>query len=106
MGADKSMLVYYDKPQRYHVYETLKSACERVFISCNKSQLTEISSDYETLADLPRYENIGPIAALLTAFDQYPDKDFLAIGCDYPFITVKDIKDFLRSAKERKPVRI
>lgn len=102
MGVDKSMLVYHEKPQRYHVYEMLKNICDRVFISCNASQANEISKDYETLVDLSCYQDIGPMAALLTAFAQCPQVDLLVTGCDYPFISGKDVKEFLTSVKEKK----
>jgi molybdopterin-guanine dinucleotide biosynthesis protein A len=102
MGVDKSMLVYYKKPQRYYLYEMLKNLCDRVFISCNASQANGVSKDYETLVDLPCYENVGPMAALLTAFMQYPQGDLLVTGCDYPFISGKDVKEFLTSVKEKK----
>ena len=50
----------------------------------------------------PAYKNIGPMAALLTAFVQYPQADLLVTGCDYPFISGKDVKEFLTSVKEKK----
>ena len=33
MGTDKSLLLYYDKPQCYHLYDMLQPFCEKVFIS-------------------------------------------------------------------------
>lgn len=102
MGQDKSMLVYYKKQQRYHLYEMLENVCDKVFISCNSSQVNRMSKDYKALVDLSCYENIGPMAALLTAFTQFPLNDFLIIGCDYPFISEKDVRKFLTSLKEKK----
>jgi molybdopterin-guanine dinucleotide biosynthesis protein A len=86
MSSDKSLLHYHDKAQRYHLYEIMQSLCERVFISCNKYQKADIPSEYEVLVDEPEYENIGPMAALLTAFKHFPDINFMMIGCDYPLI--------------------
>ncbi len=100
MGNDKSLLVYHGKPQRYHVYEMLSPICEKVFMSCNNNQVNSIGKEFESLADLSYYENIGPMAALLTAFYQYPGEDLLVIGCDYPFLTREDIKDFSDSFDE------
>lgn len=105
MGRDKSLLVYHQKPQRYHVYERLEVFCERTFISCNPSQVNGMDKNYQTLVDLPAFagaasagkppSGIGPIAALLTAFTHHPQHDFLVMGCDYPFVTEKDIHNFL-----------
>ena len=94
MGTDKSLINYHGKPQRYYVYEMLEWVCDKVFISCNRSQATSIIAPYQILADLPDLGHVGPMAALLTAFSAYPDKDFLVVGCDYPFVTTKDLKEF------------
>ncbi|MCE7064330.1 molybdenum cofactor guanylyltransferase [Dyadobacter sp. CY326] len=98
MGTDKSQLQYFGIPQAEHVYNLLMPFCEKVFISCNKSQ-SEILNKQKILTDLPHYENIGPMASLLTAFDQHPGNDFLLIGCDYPFLTSQDILNFFSKTK-------
>ncbi|WP_254411623.1 molybdenum cofactor guanylyltransferase [Dyadobacter diqingensis] len=97
MGSDKSLIDYHGKPQRYYVYEMLEWICDKVFISCNRTQTEGVTKPYEILADLPAYDNIGPMAALLTAFKTFPDHDFLVVGCDYPYISNKDLKEFLKS---------
>ncbi|MBE9464865.1 molybdenum cofactor guanylyltransferase [Dyadobacter subterraneus] len=99
MGTDKSLIDYHGKPQRYYVYEMLEWICDKVFISCNSSQKESITEPYKTLPDLPQYEKIGPMAALLTAFNYYPDHNFLVVGCDYPYLTTKDLKEFAKSVK-------
>jgi molybdopterin-guanine dinucleotide biosynthesis protein A len=99
MGCDKSLLIYHNKPQRYHAYELLATVCDKVFISCNTSQLAGINKDYTPLADLPAYKKVGPMAAILTAFTQYPANDLLVVGCDYPFVGQKDLAQFCYSLK-------
>ena len=102
MGTDKGMLIYHQKPQRYHVYNLLQSVSDRVFISCRASQAIEIEKEYEKLIDLECYENSGPMASLLTARSYCPQADFFVVGCDYPFITERDIQDFLGSIQREK----
>lgn len=97
MGTDKSMLSYHGKPQLYHVYEMLEGLCEKVFISCNREQAGRISSPHQYLEDLPEFEEIGPMAAILTAFHIAKNHDFLVIGCDYPFLTPRELESFLLS---------
>lgn len=97
MGTDKSLVDYHGKPQRYYVYDMLEWICDRVYISCNESQATSIPSPYLALTDLADYRNIGPMAALLTAFNTFPGTDFLVTGCDYPYITLKDLKGFVKT---------
>ena len=94
MGTDKSMLIYHQKPQRYHVYEMLQPFCEKNFISCKEEQANTITAGYNILTDYSAYNNIGPMAALLTAFTRFPQKNILFIGCDYPFLTTTCLQQF------------
>jgi molybdopterin-guanine dinucleotide biosynthesis protein A len=104
MGRDKSLLRYHDKPQRYHVYDMLLPFCEKVFISCNAEQANAMARGYPFIQDLPQYNNTGPMAALLTAAEQFPKTNFLFIGCDYPFLTNEDLVHFFSFYKEEKPL--
>lgn len=94
MGTDKSLLLYHDKPQRYHQYDMLQPFCENVYISCNKEQAMNMEPGYDLLPDHPSYSNIGPMAALLSAFKEFPQKNILFIGCDYPFLNAVDLRLF------------
>jgi molybdopterin-guanine dinucleotide biosynthesis protein A len=94
MGTDKSMLQYYDIPQRYHVYNMLLPFCEKVFISCNSEQATTMKTGYDYIQDDDAFTNIGPMGALLTACTKYPGKNFLLVGCDYPFLKAAELEIF------------
>jgi len=94
MGTDKSMLQYYDKPQRYHVYDMLLPFCEKVFISCDDEQMKNIEAGYRAIADDETFSNMGPMGALLTGFTQFPEKNILLIGCDYPFLKTDELERF------------
>jgi molybdopterin-guanine dinucleotide biosynthesis protein A len=94
MATDKSMLQYYHKPQRYHVYDMLLPFCEKVFISCNKEQVNSITEGYDFIEDASTYNDIGPMAALLSAFTLFPQKNLLLIGCDYPFLKTAELEQF------------
>lgn len=94
MGTEKHMLQYYQKPQCYHLFDLLLPFCTKVFISCNDKQSKSIDSNYPMIIDDNLFSNIGPMAALLTAFTKYPHKNILMIGCDYPFITASDLAQF------------
>lgn len=100
MGQDKSMLVYHGQPQRYHLYEMLGELCDRVFISCNKEQFSTIPDNFATIVDEPEYENIGPMASLLSAFKNYPEASFLLVGCDYPLISKNHLQQLLEVLNE------
>lgn len=100
MGTDKSLQQYYDKPQRYHVYDMLLPFCENVFISCDQEQLKSMEAGYPTLPDGETFRNMGPMGALLTAFIEFPKKNILLIGCDYPFLQVNELEKFSNFCKE------
>ena len=101
MGTDKSLLQYYTKQQRYHVYDMLDPFCAEVFISCNALQSNTIEPGYSFLTDLPQYNNIGPMAAILSAFTKFPNKNILLIGCDYPFLTAEELQQFSDFCKDK-----
>jgi len=97
MGMDKSLLAYYGRPQRYYMYTMLATLCDETFISCNKEQSKTIDKEYKTIIDAPAYEGNGPIAGILSAFDQYPGADWLIAGCDYPYLTRHELNSFIKS---------
>lgn len=103
MGVDKSSFIYFEKPQRYQIYDMIysnqNSLCDKAFISCNRVQASNISQEFNVLQDLPEFENIGPMAGLLTAFTLHPDHDFLVVGCDYPFLNKQVLRNFLEEIK-------
>jgi molybdopterin-guanine dinucleotide biosynthesis protein A len=98
MGTDKSLLVYHDKPQYAHIHDLLVPLCERVIISCNPDQSARMK-DFEQVIDLPAFSGNGPIAAILSVFQAYPNHDLLVVGCDYPFLSNRELTFFLHSIK-------
>ncbi len=94
MGTEKHMLQYYQKPQCFHLIDMILPICTEAFISCNVNQSKLIDANYPIIIDDNQFIDIGPMAALLTAFAKYPDKNILMIGCDYPFITASDLAKF------------
>ncbi len=99
MGRDKSLISYHAKAQCYEVYELLLNFCSKVFVSCNAQQAATLDPAYEKLEDLPVYAGTGPAAGVRTAFSNYPGRNFLVIGCDYPFLTEKEIRRFLANIR-------
>jgi molybdopterin-guanine dinucleotide biosynthesis protein A len=89
MGSDKALIDYHGLPQYAYVYDLLSNFCDAVFISSRENKYP-----LPTLLDDSKYENMGPIAGLLTAFD-YQATDWLVLAIDYPEITAKDIEKLL-----------
>ena len=89
MGRDKALIDYHGLPQYAYVYNLLLGFCDEVFISSKENKYP-----LPTLLDDSKYENMGPIAGLLTAFD-YQETDWLVLAIDYPEIAAKDIEKLL-----------
>jgi molybdopterin-guanine dinucleotide biosynthesis protein A len=96
MGMDKGLLQYYSTQQRYHIYKMLENYCDKVFISCSISQADDIENKYNYVTDASEFINHGPLTVLLTAFKMYPKKNFIMIGCDYPFFSSQDMATLAR----------
>jgi molybdenum cofactor guanylyltransferase len=102
MGTDKCMLDYHGKAQCYYLYDMMEPYFDKVFISCNNEQAVKFEAAYPVIIDHDDYANTGPMGALLSAFDKYPGKHFVMIGCDYPFFTARDMELFLASVGPEK----
>jgi len=103
MGTDKSLLVYYQKPQHEHVADLLAPLCERVILCCNADQHKTFRTAYPKLTDLPQFAGAGPMSGLLTAFETFPGNDFLVAGCDYPYLTTDELANFLHNTDKDLP---
>lgn len=95
MGSDKSLLNYHGKPQRYFLYDLLKTFCNNAFISCNMEQSNSIRKGYEYIVDKEEYSNHGPISGLLSSFIENPQKSILFVGCDYPYLNSECIQKLI-----------
>lgn len=94
MGQDKGMMLWHGVPQRYYMADMLRTLCEEVLISCREDQASEMDHNYSTLTDNPEYEGSGPTAAILSAFEKYPDATWLVVACDLPLLD-KDTLQYL-----------
>jgi molybdopterin-guanine dinucleotide biosynthesis protein A len=102
MGADKSALVYHDKPQVQVCYHLLKSMGCETFISCRIDQADAPHlTDYQKIYDQPKYENQGPLAGILSAFSYEPEAAWLVVACDLPFLN-KDVLKQLMDQRDQK----
>ncbi|RYE36750.1 MAG: molybdenum cofactor guanylyltransferase [Sphingobacteriaceae bacterium] len=84
MGTNKAEINWHGKQQQYHLADLLKRYCDEVFISCRQNQQQTINTDYPFLTDT--YADAGPLAALLTAFEKYPDCGWMIMACDIPLL--------------------
>jgi molybdopterin-guanine dinucleotide biosynthesis protein A len=83
MGRDKATLEYAGKPQAAVAYELLDGICAKTFLSCRQGQepLHGLPAVFDVVAD------IGPMGGIVSAFHAHPDKAWLVLACDLPFLT-------------------
>ncbi|MCU0392459.1 MAG: NTP transferase domain-containing protein [Thermoflexibacter sp.] len=90
MGRDKGLIDYHGKPQREYVHDLLLPYCEEVYFSCRESQ--DFAEGYKRIED--RLVGLGPVGGILSAMMSNPEKAWLVVACDLPFIDKKTL-DFL-----------
>lgn len=95
MGRDKAFIEYHNIPQVYYLHGILKQFCSEVIISCSTDQSIKIEDKFLKLVDDEIYKDKGPLTGILTAFKKYPVKNFMVLGCDYPFINETELAAFV-----------
>ncbi len=84
MGRSKAHICWYGKEQQYYLADLMAGFCEEVFISCRQDQQQNIDKNYQVLSDL--YGTSGPLEAILTAFEKYPNHGWMVVACDVPLL--------------------
>ena len=102
MGQDKALLQRDGKSQLKSIIELLEPLVERVFVSTRSDQKEEPERrQYAQIID--RYANIGPIAGVLSAMDDYPNVDWLVVACDLPNIDDETVRFLLDHRSDKNP---
>lgn len=102
MGHDKALLAREGQSQLAYVVRLLDGLVARVFVSTRADQQNEPErSQFEQIVD--RYQDMGPVAGILSAMDEYPDVDWLVVACDLPNIDAMTVSDLLDRRSAEKP---
>ena len=102
MGQDKALLDRGGKNQLEHAYALLEAVTARSFVSTRADQSDdEARSRFPRIAD--KYDDLGPIAGILSAMEEYPDVDWLVIACDLPNLDAETLEFLIRNAAVDKP---
>jgi molybdenum cofactor guanylyltransferase len=85
MQRDKASLEYAGKSQLARATELLTPLVARYFVSVRTDQLDDPArTAYDTIADIK--PNLGPIGGIHAALHAYPDRGWLILACDLPFL--------------------
>lgn len=102
MGTDKALLEHEGRSQLEHVVRLLEPQVDRVFVSARPDQQDEPErSRYALIAD--RYDDMGPLAGILSAMEEYPEADWLVLACDLPNITGETLAHLVASCSDDHP---
>ncbi len=93
MGLDKGQIVYHQKEQREHEADLLNGFCAKTFISCKKEHQDSIQSQYDLICDT--YIGLGPYGGILSALREHPDRAWLVVACDLPFLTQSSVEQLI-----------
>lgn len=102
MGADKALLMNAGESQLARAVRLLGARTERVFVSTRAEQAAEPErARFSQIVD--RYEDIGPIAGVLSAMDEHPVADWLVVACDLPNLSDTTLAALIDACDDESP---
>ena len=102
MGRDKALLKRDGESQLSYMANVLSGSLAEVFVSAREDQSREGErSNHPMIVD--RYDNLGPMAGILSALEEIPDVDWLIVACDLPNIDHLTLQNLLASRDHNFP---
>lgn len=102
MGRDKAVLDHGGQSQLAFVVQLLDEHVDQVFVSTRTEQRDEPERcQFAQIVD--HYEEIGPVAGILSAMDEHPRADWLVVACDLPNIDAQTIRYLLEQQIHEQP---
>jgi molybdopterin-guanine dinucleotide biosynthesis protein A len=102
MRRDKASLPYAGTPQLARALQLLEPLVGRCFVSVRADQLSDPQrAAHNTIADIK--PDLGPISGIHAALHAYPDRAWLILACDLPFL---DAATLQRLIARRAPARL
>ena len=93
MGQDKALIEIDGNTQLNKTYTLLQNHLPEVFVSSRADQSADNErKKYNQIYDL--YNNIGPLAGIVSAMHEHPEVDWLVVACDLMNLDDKTI-DYL-----------
>jgi len=103
MGSDKALLVQDGETQLSRAVALLAEHVDRVFVSTRADQAGDAERrKFEQIVD--RYEDMGPLAGILSAMDSNNEVSWLILACDLPNIDDTTIACLLEQCSADHPV--
>ncbi len=94
MGCDKALLEHDGESQLARMMALLGGCVDRAFVSTSDQQRDEPERRrFDQIVD--RYADMGPLAGILSAMDEYPEADWLVVACDLPNIGAMTLRHLI-----------
>jgi molybdopterin-guanine dinucleotide biosynthesis protein A len=102
MGQDKAALRRGGRSQLEHVVDLLEGVTARVYVSARRSQQDDpVRSRFRQIVD--RYDDLGPVAGILSALEAHPGHDWLVVACDLPNLDRGTLEFLLENRSATRP---
>jgi molybdopterin-guanine dinucleotide biosynthesis protein A len=101
MQRDKAGLEYDGRPQLVRAMDLLQPLVERAFVSVRSDQRDDpVRASYESIADIQ--PDLGPIGGIHAALHTYPDRAWLVLACDLPFLDSVTLRHLIARRAHRR----
>lgn len=102
MGHDKALLRRDGRTQLSRTVDLLGRHVERVFVSTRPDQADDPERQrFPQIVD--RHSEIGPVAGILSALEEYPEVAWLVLACDLPNVDDATLAFLLGNRADAEP---
>ena len=102
MGSDKALLKQDGETQLSRAVRLLRDHVDRVFVSARREQADDPErARFEQVID--RYEDMGPVAGILSAMDRNDAASWLVLACDLPNVDDETIAHLVQHRSRTQP---
>lgn len=102
MGRDKALLERDGRSQLAFIVRLVAAHADRVFVSTRLDQKDDPERRrFDQVVD--HYSDMGPLAGILSAMEDFPDVDWLVVACDLPNISDETLAYLLANRSSDHP---
>ncbi|MCG8371309.1 MAG: molybdenum cofactor guanylyltransferase [Proteobacteria bacterium] len=102
MGRDKALLERDGRSQLAWIVALLDAHLDRVFVSTRADQRDDTErARFAQIVD--RHDDLGPLAGILSAMEEYPSADWLVVACDLPNVSGETVRYLITNRSDEHP---
>jgi molybdopterin-guanine dinucleotide biosynthesis protein A len=101
MGRDKALLKRGAETQLDYAVRILSAVVEQVYVSARATQSDYERTRYPVIVD--QYQDMGPVAGILSAMDHDPQLAWLVLACDLPNVTEDTLRSLISGRRPQQP---